>query len=320
MAAQVTVKGDQETGTLSFATDSDNPDDAVRIADAFANETVRYLAERQEEIRQDRQARAQEDVDRLEGEIEVLDQQVADQLAERNAAARAGRSGGPGRLDPDRPARRRHPRVQHRVRGVSGTALRRRRRPEPDDARTGAARPGTDRWVHRPADPGDAGADRGRHRGALGAALALLLERLDAKLRDRRKAEEAFGTPVVGELPSLNRKQRAARLVVGPDQHNTVAEAFRSLRTSVTFMAAGGQPLADDDRVGAVLVTSPSPAEGKTTVAVNLAAAFAETGRSVVLVNSDFRRPVASTVVAPDQRPPLPAGSPASTGSARPRS
>jgi Mrp family chromosome partitioning ATPase len=141
-----------------------------------------------------------------------------------------------------------------------------------------------------------------------GAALALLVERLDAKLRDRRKAEEAFGAPVVGELPSFNRKQRAARLVVGPDQHNNVAEAFRSLRTSVTFMAAGGQPLADDDRVGAVLVTSPSPAEGKTTVAVNLAAAFAETGRSVVIVNSDFRRPVASTVVAPEQRPPLPAG------------
>ena len=71
-------------------------------------------------------------------------------------------------------------------------------------------------------------------------------------------------------------------------------------------MAAGGQPLADDDRVGAILVTSPSPAEGKTTIAVNLAAAFAETGRSVVLVNADFRRPLASKIVT-DERPTLPA-------------
>ena len=72
-------------------------------------------------------------------------------------------------------------------------------------------------------------------------------------------------------------------------------------------MAAGGQPLADNDRVGAILVTSPSPAEGKTTIAVNLAAAFAETGRSVVVVNADFRRPLASKILT-DERPPLPAG------------
>ncbi len=71
-------------------------------------------------------------------------------------------------------------------------------------------------------------------------------------------------------------------------------------------MAAGGQPLADDDRVGAILVTSPSPAEGKTTIAVNLAAAFAETGRSVVVVNADFRRPLAAKILI-DERPPLPA-------------
>ena len=140
----------------------------------------------------------------------------------------------------------------------------------------------------------------------LGAAVALLVERLDAKIRDRRKAEEAFGASVVAELPTLTRKQRAARLVVGPEEHNAAAEAFRSLRTSITFMAAGGQPLADDDRVGAILVTSPSPAEGKTTIAVNLAAAFAETGRSVVVVNADFRRPLASKILT-DERPPLPA-------------
>ena len=140
----------------------------------------------------------------------------------------------------------------------------------------------------------------------LGAGVALLAERLDAKIRDRRKAEEAFGAAVVAELPTLTRKQRAARLVVGPEEHHAAAEAFRSLRTSITFMAAGGQPLADDDRVGAILVTSPSPAEGKTTIAVNLAAAFAETGRSVVIVNADFRRPLASKILT-DERPPLPA-------------
>jgi Mrp family chromosome partitioning ATPase len=72
-------------------------------------------------------------------------------------------------------------------------------------------------------------------------------------------------------------------------------------------MAVGGQPQTAGDHVGVILVTSPSPAEGKTTTAVNLAAAFAETGRSVIIVNSDFRRPMAVSAVT-DDRPPLPAG------------
>jgi Mrp family chromosome partitioning ATPase len=60
--------------------------------------------------------------------------------------------------------------------------------------------------------------------------------------------------------------------------------------------------------VGTILVTSPSPAEGKTTTSVNLASAFAETGRSVIIVNSDFRRPMATAAVVDQERPPLPAG------------
>ena len=143
---------------------------------------------------------------------------------------------------------------------------------------------------------------------AFGAGLALLAERLDAKLRNRHKAEDAFGAAVVGEIPTMTRRQRRAKLVVGPDQHHAVAEAFRSLRTSITFMAAGGQPLADDDAVGVVLIASPAPGEGKTTVAANLAAAFAETGRSVVVVNADVRRPALGALLTDRDRPRLPAG------------
>ena len=73
-------------------------------------------------------------------------------------------------------------------------------------------------------------------------------------------------------------------------------------------MAAGGQPLADDDAVGVVLIASPSPGEGKTTIAANLAAAFAETGRSVVVVNADVRRPALGALLTDRDRPRLPAG------------
>jgi capsular exopolysaccharide synthesis family protein len=68
------------------------------------------------------------------------------------------------------------------------------------------------------------------------------------------------------------------------------AEAFRLLRTSVKFLGVERQ-------VRVVQITSPSPGEGKTLVAVNLAVAFAQSGDRVVLVGGDLRRPRMEEVV-----------------------
>ncbi len=306
LAAQLTVEDDFETGTLRFTTEQENAEDAVRIADAFADQTVRYLSLRQEELHQARQTNVLEDVQQLEAEIRDLDQQIADQLAVLNA----NRPAGAPFAEADSITRARRDAAVREystayeayrslvAEGAGALNLTTLERAQPVQVQSGGFTPPRTRASRVPIAAGIG--------ALLGAAVALLVERLDAKIRDRRKAEEAFGASVVAELPTLTRKQRAARLVVGPEEHNAAAEAFRSLRTSITFMAAGGQPLADDDRVGAILVTSPSPAEGKTTIAVNLAAAFAETGRSVVVVNADFRRPLASKILT-DERPPLPA-------------
>ena len=292
---------------MRFTTEQENAEDAVRIADAFADQTVRYLSLRQEELHQARQTNVLEDVQQLEAEIRELDQQIADQLAELNA----NRAPGAPFAEADSITRARrdaavreystaYEAYRSLVAEDAGTLnLTTLERAQPVQVQTGGFTPPRTRSTRVPIGAGIG--------ALLGAGVALLAERLDAKIRDRRKAEEAFGASVVAELPTLTRKQRAARLVVGPEEHHAAAEAFRSLRTSITFMAAGGQPLADDDRVGAILVTSPGPAEGKTTIAVNLAAAFAETGRSVVIVNADFRRPLASKILT-DERPPLPAG------------
>ena len=316
LAAQLTVEDDAETGTLRFTTEQEDAEDAVRIADAFADETVRYLSLRQEELHQARQTNVLEDVQQLEAEIRDLDQQIADQLAALNADRRAGAPF--AEADSITRARRDaavreystayeayRSLVAEDAGALNLTTL---ERAQPVQVQTGGFTPPRTRASRVPIAAGIG--------ALLGAGVALLVERLDAKIRDRRKAEEAFGASVVAELPTLTRKQRAARLVVGPEEHNAAAEAFRSLRTSITFMAAGGQPLADDDRVGAILVTSPSPAEGKTTIAVNLAAAFAETGRSVVVVNADFRRPLASKILT-DERPTV-AGGPRRHRPARP--
>ena len=307
LASNLTVIEDQTTGTLEFTTTQDSPDDAVRIADTFADITVRYLAEQQEQIRQDRLANSLADIERLETEIEELDEQVGEQLVSQ-AQAREN-DGVVEEVDSILQSRRdtavrEYSSAYESYRSLIGTDtvdlnLTTLERAQPVPQNTGGFTPPRTRSTRVPI-----GAALG---ALLGAGLALLAERLDSKLSDRRKAEEAFGAAVVSELPSLTRKQRAARIVVSPDQNSAAAEAFRSLRTSLTFMAAGGQPSADNDRVGVLLVTSPSPSEGKTTTAVNVAAAFAETGRRTVVVNADFRRPIITSILT-DERPTLPAG------------
>lgn len=300
LAALVTVTGDPETGTILFATEEEDPEEAVRIADAFADETVSYLASRQDELRQDRLTSTLSRVDELEADVADLDEEVAADLAANpdggaDSGLRARRDAAVREYGTAYEAYRQIAAEENASLNV--TTL---ERAQPVQVSTGGFTPPRTRSTRVPIAAG---------LGALlGAALALVVERLDSRLRDRRRAEEAYGAPVVAELPSMARKQRKAKLVVGPDAHSSVAEAFRSLRTSVTFMAVGGQPTAANDRVGVVLITSPSPSEGKTTIAVNLAAAFAETGRSVVVVNSDFRRPSITSLLLDGERAVLPAG------------
>ena len=247
LAAQLTVEEDAETGTLRFTTEQEDPEEAVRIADAFADETVRYLSLRQEELHQARQTSVLEDVQQLEAEIRDLDQQIADQLAELNADRQPG-DPRRGRLDHPGPPRRGGPRVLDGLRGVP--LARRRGGPgsQPDDARAGAAGAGADRRVHRAAHTIDARPDRRRHRGA--PRRRCRAARRAARRQDPRSPQGRGGVRRRRRRRAADADAQAAgRLVVGPEEHHAAAEAFRSLRTSITFMAAGGQP-ADDDRVG----------------------------------------------------------------------
>jgi len=66
---------------------------------------------------------------------------------------------------------------------------------------------------------------------------------------------------------------------------SSIAEAFRTMRTNLSF-AATGQPLK------VILVTSAGPADGKTTVAANLAVVMAQAGMRVLLMDCDLRKPV----------------------------
>ncbi len=117
----------------------------------------------------------------------------------------------------------------------------------------------------------------------LGIGLALIRDMIDDSLRGLQDLETQAESTVLAQIPAFQRKRRspADRLIMVRNPASPVAEAYRNLRTRVLQVAARR-------RVNVLLVTSPGR-EDKTTVAANLAAALAQSGRRVVLVCADLR-------------------------------
>jgi capsular exopolysaccharide synthesis family protein len=122
-----------------------------------------------------------------------------------------------------------------------------------------------------------------------GILLAVLLEHMDDSVKTSEDIENHARIPVLGVVPMVPPKDRSiAReeipLIAAKDPRSPVAEAVRSLRTSLIFSTAESAPKI-------MHVTSPGPGEGKTTIATNVAITFALAGGKVLLVDADLRAP-----------------------------
>ncbi|MBM3694314.1 MAG: polysaccharide biosynthesis tyrosine autokinase, partial [Actinobacteria bacterium] len=120
----------------------------------------------------------------------------------------------------------------------------------------------------------------------LAVALAFLREYLDDSVKSKEDLEVATGLNVLGIVPSLGdwKKRNTTPLVAMTQPRSPAAEAYRSVRTSVEFLAL-------DQPIGSIQVTSPQSSEGKTSTLANLAVTFARAGQRVIVVCCDLRRP-----------------------------
>jgi len=126
----------------------------------------------------------------------------------------------------------------------------------------------------------------------VGVLLALLRHLLDTSVRTVEELEDAAGVPVIGTV-DYDPRARANPLVVGSVARSPRAEAMRRLRTNLQFLDAA-LPLRS------LVVTSAVAGEGKSTIAANLAIVAAESGRRVVLVEADLRRPRTAALLGLD--------------------
>lgn len=138
----------------------------------------------------------------------------------------------------------------------------------------------------------------------IGFGLALVLHQFDSRLRTRDEVYEALGMPVIAEVPKFSRGQRdSRRILVADEPHGVYADGYRAARAAITHtvLRSSVEPDLTRPALGpagshtpsakVVLLTSALASEGKTTSIANLAATYAETGRSVLVLDADLRSP-----------------------------
>jgi Mrp family chromosome partitioning ATPase len=273
LANQITVEVDPASAAVHITTTQDTPEAAENLVNAFGEELATFIAEQQDDRQADRLARIRTRLETLKTQLQEVQAQLT--AAPNDAVLQA-------ELDALQ--------SQYSVKAQQADSIAN----DTDVLTLSELDRGKAREVSQ--STGLSAPKSRASRGAfglglgllVGAGVAIVLGRLDRRIRNREHAEAVFGGTASTNIPLVSVK--AEGLDVRPERHDQLSDSYRTLRSVVTF-----SQLALDDhgepRTRITLVVSACAGDGKTSVAANLAAAMAETGKRVVLVNGDFRRP-----------------------------
>lgn len=295
---QLTVSSSVELGTVEMVASASTADEAVLLVNAFAEQTLAYI----NQLNQQEQAEADARINELQADMQALTDQIT----------AAG-----GETAPETTSL-----VQQRA-GLQEQLNQITTQTEDRITEWGSLQTASSA---KKVAASSVGVTRGQSLllGGLVSLLlafgvAIMLDRSDSRLHTKEQAERQFGLPVLAEIPLLSLRNRHRAPVYGYENDPAVAEAYRSLRTAL-LLFRDRLPLEVETaeltrrsqhkqggRVGAarqvILVTSPEAGDGKSSTAANLAMAYAESGQSVLLVNWDLWRPIPARVFDAEDAP-----------------
>jgi capsular exopolysaccharide synthesis family protein len=131
----------------------------------------------------------------------------------------------------------------------------------------------------------------------LGCALVIIRDMADHSIRSVDQAERISGLSVLAAIPESRRRNLKKEPVLTTDPASFEAEAFRTLRTVISFLG----PYADHKTL---LFTSANPEEGKTYCSLNFSVALAQADLRTLLIDADIRRPKISKIAVADAKAP----------------
>jgi len=149
-----------------------------------------------------------------------------------------------------------------------------------------------------------------------GILLVILVEYFDDRIHNPADAEGLTGKPVLGVIPWIPYKQNgraeatpnaskhaakgtlSKRLITSIGMGHPIVESYRGLRTNLLYTHP-------DNPKKILLITSSEPSEGKTLTTANLALVISRTGKKVVVIDADMRKPMQHIVFGISQSPGL---------------
>ncbi|MCB2289984.1 polysaccharide biosynthesis tyrosine autokinase [Clostridium sp. CS001] len=115
----------------------------------------------------------------------------------------------------------------------------------------------------------------------LSFGVVLLIEYLNSTIKNEDDVQRYLNLPVIGLIPKQN---KMVNLIVKKDPESLVTEAFKSIRTNLLFSMI-------NRGVKTLMICSSVPKDGKTLVSTNIASTIAQTGKRILLIDCDLRRP-----------------------------